>query len=1111
MSSTASSRFQTASLIAPPSYPNSVVWSEENLVAVASGHIITILNPAYLDGPRGLITLPASKPFSIGVVERESLLTSCLMPTCLSRGLRPCARSIAWSHVGVAPNSGCLLAVCMTDGRVKLYRSPFCEFSAEWVEVMDISDMLYDYFVSINFGEIDICPSKLQEETVDGSYIESRSASDLQYSVPSKMPKRSTRTSRTIIENTCIMKEQLSYIGNCNISEKDTNGINTEPNDRLMTTFTEVVTIPCSTFEQGSSVEVLKQDGSQRIWISGIIERVEVSKALVLFPEPIADGQQDDWVELYEATNKIEDTLVHNNITDNNDPLFPNLRPSMNLGNFPRQILQTECRALEEVLGKGQSVEAWLNNRWEEGSFMGFNGQGMLVKLPEATGCVTVDPTHVRLVPIWNPDLRSWQVTLIKIEVSNSRTREPIKNKSESFIGNNICGSFSVHKFAQKHVKRNRQSNGLTLITPLQYASRNAMLSSLIVAWSPVLQLSSESGPTLNISSSNCAILAVGGKSGKIALLRISEPQVYSIEHGGDSVGAILIGLLQAHNAWITAISWGLHSADASTQVLLATGSSDGSVKIWLGDAVGLIKSSGVSNSSFSLLKGVITADFVSVASLSLVVPGKSLDKILVAIGKGSGLLEVWTCHTASGELQNVGSHNKHNQVVTGLSWAFDGHCLYSCSQDNSVCSWVLREYALHEVPFPSSSPCQKSFNDMSHAFESCFGLALSPGNLVVAVVRSLDVDLLDQMYEARTQRAVVEFFWTGGQQLEGSSDPHHDCSIESLPIVSKSDLACWEFNILWSLKLYDHVCKPLVLWDVITALLDFKQSASKYVEQILSKWISSWLLGCHSQLSLEKILLCAPSLLSIASSRQMHLLNIICRRLMLLGVNADVLNARQHKLGGINASDEHEQPWIQLLVYSETELRQRLVAFTFAVVLSHASHPVTMPSISTWLPAGIEQMECWVSLNDDLVHDQLKLLKSEIGELRGRLHFLSEYVVEEKCSFCYASVPFESSEDAFCKGAECNSAAGQCHRLARCAISMQVCPTTSLWFCKCCRRWVSKLAPQTFFTMSKSPLDLMSLIRSTDLQEHPKALCPFCGILLQRLLPEFLLSPSPV
>lgn len=170
-------------------------------------------------------------------------------------------------------------------------------------------------------------------------------------------------------------------------------------------------------------------------------------------------------------------------------------------------------------------------------------------------------------------------------------------------------------------------------------------------------------------------------------------------------------------------------------------------------------------------------------------------------------------------------------------------------------------------------------------------------------------------------------------------------------------------------------------------ALSAFKQSASKYVEWILLNWLSSWLLGCHSNLSVEKILLCAPSLLSKTSSRQIHLLNIICRRVMLSEVNVDVLNGKHHKLGGVNASDKHEEwkPWIQLLVYSETELRQRLVAFTLAVVLSHSSHRVTMHSISTWLPVGIEQMECWVALNQDLVHDQLKLLKSEFGELGGR------------------------------------------------------------------------------------------------------------------------------
>ncbi|RWW20124.1 hypothetical protein BHE74_00015043, partial [Ensete ventricosum] len=148
------SHWQAVPLVASPSYPNSIAWSNENLVAVASGHIVTIVgdgysllhvsihffivfpqNPALLDGPRGLITLSPNKPFPLGVVRREDLLTPCLMPTCLSRDTRPCARSISWSQPGFASNSGCLLAVCTSEGRIKLYRAPFCEFRAEWVEV----------------------------------------------------------------------------------------------------------------------------------------------------------------------------------------------------------------------------------------------------------------------------------------------------------------------------------------------------------------------------------------------------------------------------------------------------------------------------------------------------------------------------------------------------------------------------------------------------------------------------------------------------------------------------------------------------------------------------------------------------------------------------------------------------------------------------------------------------------------------------------------------------------------------------------------------------------------------------------------------------------------
>lgn len=145
--------YQAATLIASPSYPNAIAWSSDNLVAVASGHIVTILNPAALDGPRGLVGLRRSDPFPIGVVKREDLLEPCLLPTSLARETEPCARSISWSQQGFAPNYGCLLAVCTVNDHVKLYRSPIWELCDEWVEVADISQLLFNYYKIINFGE----------------------------------------------------------------------------------------------------------------------------------------------------------------------------------------------------------------------------------------------------------------------------------------------------------------------------------------------------------------------------------------------------------------------------------------------------------------------------------------------------------------------------------------------------------------------------------------------------------------------------------------------------------------------------------------------------------------------------------------------------------------------------------------------------------------------------------------------------------------------------------------------------------------------------------------------------------------------------------------------
>lgn len=100
------SHYQAATLIASPSYPNAIAWSTENLVAVASGHLITILNPSALEGPRELVVLRPSDPFPIGVVNREDLFEPCIMATSLARETELCARSISWSQQGFSPNSG---------------------------------------------------------------------------------------------------------------------------------------------------------------------------------------------------------------------------------------------------------------------------------------------------------------------------------------------------------------------------------------------------------------------------------------------------------------------------------------------------------------------------------------------------------------------------------------------------------------------------------------------------------------------------------------------------------------------------------------------------------------------------------------------------------------------------------------------------------------------------------------------------------------------------------------------------------------------------------------------------------------------------------------------
>lgn len=116
----------------------------------------------------------------------------------------------------------------------------------------------------------------------------------------------------------------------------------------------------------------------------------------------------------------------------------------------------------------------------------------------------------------------------------------------------------------------------LPLISADEYASRSAMLCSLVVSWSPSLRVESEFYPVPNTCTS-VGLLAVGGKSGKISLWRFHEPDCYTIEDRKAPTAVKFVGLLWAHNSWVTTISWFLFATDSSKpQIILATGSSDG-------------------------------------------------------------------------------------------------------------------------------------------------------------------------------------------------------------------------------------------------------------------------------------------------------------------------------------------------------------------------------------------------------------------------------------------------------------------------------------------------------------------------------------------------------
>ena len=109
-----------------PEYPAAVQWSEDNLIAVAAGPTVSILNPSRVSGPRGSTPLPESSLDLCQVdgypltPEKSIAYASAYMRTrgmCSQRTSQLASsklgiRSICWSPVGCdVPGNALLISI----------------------------------------------------------------------------------------------------------------------------------------------------------------------------------------------------------------------------------------------------------------------------------------------------------------------------------------------------------------------------------------------------------------------------------------------------------------------------------------------------------------------------------------------------------------------------------------------------------------------------------------------------------------------------------------------------------------------------------------------------------------------------------------------------------------------------------------------------------------------------------------------------------------------------------------------------------------------------------------------------------------------------------------
>ncbi|GBG75477.1 hypothetical protein CBR_g20108 [Chara braunii] len=441
-------------------------------------------------------------------------------------------------------------------------------------------------------------------------------------------------------------------------------------------------------------------------------------------------------------------------------------------------------------------------------------------------------------------------------------------------------------------------------IAAAEYQARMDLMGALLVAWSPVYRGNASgrvwreedgSGQSGKEGARACVFLAVAGKAGRVVLWRLRLPS-YSLSREAclHFPEFSLVCSFLVHSSWVSALCWKKvviehHRTIAGEGgnrrerelLLLVTGSSDGSVRLWYRDAEDLASIPQYDKCAAMYLLGEICpADDLNVSSLAVGVcsgnagsgkvedghhdwqhegGGIALPSIAIAVGKGAG--DLFVCHgtvTQSDEgdafvrKQTFCRPAAHEQMITGLAWTENCIQLYSCGQDNQLKCWKYEGYKLHrhELPDVSCLPGAQAQNMsttvevVTDAMDNYYGIAMSPNCLAMATVRGMSSELLNRMYERRQQQGVLQIFWISGVDNKPCPLETAGGNMQLCVSTSKNDLTrdavllAWKQSILQSMRNLAPSDKPIVLWDIIGAI---QYAGDLGVSMLAQDVVSAW------------------------------------------------------------------------------------------------------------------------------------------------------------------------------------------------------------------------------------------------------------------------------